>query len=89
MIQSINNKKIKEYAKLIQKKERDKTNLFLVEGEHMVKEAFTSDYASEFFDTAKIVKLLDDHFNERCNNARKIYTIYVFLVWYKRFFIAC
>ena len=55
----------------------------------MVKEAFTSDYASEFFDTAKIVKLLDDHFNERCNNARKIYTIYVFLVWYKRFFIAC
>lgn len=55
----------------------------------MVKEAFTSDYASEFFDTAKIVKLLDDHFNERCNNARKIYTIYVFLVWYKRFFIDC
>ena len=55
----------------------------------MVKEAFTSDYASEFFDTAKIVKLLDDHFNERCNNARKIYTIYVFLVWYQRFFIAC
>ena len=29
MIQSVNNKKIKEYAKLIQKKERDKTNLFL------------------------------------------------------------
>ena len=42
MIQSINNKKIKEYAKLIQKKERDKTNLFLVEGEHMVKEAFNA-----------------------------------------------
>lgn len=54
----------------------------------MVKEAFTSDYASEFFDTEKIVKLLDDHFHDRCNNARKIYTIYVFLVWYKRFFIA-
>ena len=42
MIQSINNKKIKEYAKLIQKKERDKTNLFLVEGEHMVKEAYNA-----------------------------------------------
>lgn len=54
----------------------------------MVKEAFTSDYASEFFDTEKIVQLLDDHFHDRCNNARKIYTIYVFLVWYKRFFIA-
>ena len=54
----------------------------------MVKETFTSDYAGEFFDTEKIVKLLDDHFHDRCNNARKIYTIYVFLVWYKRFFIA-
>lgn len=42
MIQSINNKKIKEYAKLIQKKERDKTNLFLVEGDHMVKEAYNA-----------------------------------------------
>ena len=42
MIQSVNNKKIKEYAKLIQKKERDKANLFLVEGEHMVKEAFNA-----------------------------------------------
>ena len=49
MIQSINNKKIKEYAKLIQKKERDKTNLFLVEGEHMVKEAFNAKALQELF----------------------------------------
>ena len=42
MIQSVNNKKIKEYAKLIQKKERDKTGLFLVEGEHMVKREFNT-----------------------------------------------
>ena len=49
MIQSINNKKIKEYAKLIQKKERDKTNLFLVEGEHMVKEAFNANALQELF----------------------------------------
>lgn len=49
MIQSVNNKKIKEYAKLIQKKERDKTNLFLVEGEHMVKEAFNAKALQELF----------------------------------------
>ena len=49
MIQSINNKKIKEYAKLIQKKERDKTNLFLVEGEHMVKEAYNANALQELF----------------------------------------
>ena len=42
MIQSVNNKKIKEYAKLIQKTERDKTNLFTVEGDHMFKEAFNA-----------------------------------------------
>lgn len=49
MIQSVNNKKIKEYAKLIQKKERDKTGLFLVEGEHMVKEAFNANTLQELF----------------------------------------
>ena len=49
MIQSINNKKIKEYAKLIQKKEGDKTNLFLVEGEHMVKEAYNANALQELF----------------------------------------
>ncbi|RDY24561.1 asparagine synthase (glutamine-hydrolyzing) [Romboutsia maritimum] len=54
---------------------------------NIVKESFTSDYAKEFFDTTKIVDLLDDHYNGKTNNARKIYTIYVFLVWYKRFFI--
>lgn len=54
---------------------------------NLVKEAFTSEYAKEFFDTNKIVALLDDHYHGKTNNARKIYTIYTFLVWYKRFFI--
>ena len=49
MIESVNNKKIKEYAKLHQKKERDKTNLFLVEGNHMVKEAFQAQALVELF----------------------------------------
>lgn len=37
---SIENNKIKEIKKLNQKKYRDKTNLFLVEGEHLVLEAY-------------------------------------------------
>ena len=37
---SINNKKIKEIKKLNEKKYRDKLNLFLVEGEHLVLEAY-------------------------------------------------
>lgn len=39
MIESVNNEKIKYYAKLNQKKFRDEENLFIVEGEHLVKEA--------------------------------------------------
>lgn len=39
---SINNEKIKNFRKLTQKKYRDETNLFLVEGEHLIMEAFRS-----------------------------------------------
>lgn len=39
MIESVNNERIKNYAKLNNKKYRDETNLFIVEGGHLVKEA--------------------------------------------------
>ncbi|MDE5630647.1 MAG: RNA methyltransferase [Bacilli bacterium] len=39
MIESVNNEKIKYYAKLNKKKYRDETGLFIVEGEHLVEEA--------------------------------------------------
>ncbi|WAW14017.1 asparagine synthase (glutamine-hydrolyzing) [Peptostreptococcus equinus] len=54
---------------------------------NFVKEYFQADYVDQFFDKEKINKLLDDHYNGVTNNARKIYTILVFLVWYKRYFI--
>ncbi len=53
----------------------------------MVKEMFTSDFAAEFFDTAKINRMLDEHHNGTAKNGKKIYVIYSFLIWYKRFFI--
>lgn len=53
---------------------------------NLVKEVFERDYASEFFDTKKINKLLDEHHKGSWNNARKIYTIYTFLVWYGIYF---
>ncbi len=40
MIESINNDGIKEIRKLKDKKYRDESNLFLVEGDHLVKEAY-------------------------------------------------
>ena len=51
-----------------------------------VKEAFESSAAKEFFDTERIVALLDDHKAGKADNSRKIWTIYVFLVWYKVYF---
>ncbi len=52
-----------------------------------VKAYFTAPWAEEFFDTAKLMRLLDDHFAGRALNQRKIYTALTFLIWYKRFFI--
>ena len=52
-----------------------------------VKEYFQADFAEEFFDRDKLMKLLDDHFEGRALNQRKIYTALTFLIWYKRFFI--
>ncbi len=49
MIESVNNKKIKEYAKLHLKKERDKQGLFIVEGEHMVQEAIKANALQELY----------------------------------------
>ena len=38
-IESIKNPKVKQWKKLLTKKERDKTGTFLVEGFHLVEEA--------------------------------------------------
>lgn len=46
---SIENKKIKELKKLNKKKYRDINNLFLIEGEHLVLEAYKNGYLKELF----------------------------------------
>ena len=52
-----------------------------------VKEYFTAPWAEEFFDTSKLMRMLDDHFEGRALNQRKIYTALTFLIWYKRYFV--
>lgn len=49
MITSINNEKIKEYAKLNDKKYRDLSNLFIAPGEHLVEEAINANLVKEIF----------------------------------------
>lgn len=51
---------------------------------NLVKNTFLE--GSEFFNTKYLIKLLDDHKNEKRDNSRKIWTIYTFLVWYKQYF---
>ena len=53
-----------------------------------VKAEFTSENAEKFFDTARLLKLLDVHKAGKADNSRKIWTVYTFLVWYKQFFAA-
>lgn len=51
-----------------------------------VKEAFTSESAEKYFNTEKLVALLDLHRSGKEDVSRKIWTVYTFLVWYEQFF---
>jgi asparagine synthase (glutamine-hydrolysing) len=53
----------------------------------IVRSYFAAPWAAEFFKQEKILKLLDDHFEGTANNARKIWVVFTFLTWYKRFFV--
>lgn len=64
MIESINNEKIKEYTKLNQKKYRDLNNMFIIEGEHLVSEAFKNDIVIDAFS-------LDDKYTQVSLNVMK------------------
>lgn len=54
---------------------------------NVVRSTFLEDYVNEFFNQKYILKLLDDHYNNKKNNGRKVWTIYCFLLWYKVYFI--
>ncbi|MDR2168059.1 MAG: asparagine synthase (glutamine-hydrolyzing) [Clostridiales bacterium] len=51
-----------------------------------VKAAFESEDAAEFFHVDKLVALLDAHRLGKIDNSRKIWTVYMFLLWYKEYF---
>ncbi|MGG0657294.1 asparagine synthase (glutamine-hydrolyzing) [Rummeliibacillus pycnus] len=53
---------------------------------NQIKEAFESPEAAQFFDQQAIVKLLSEHYEGKAKNQRKVWTIYMFLVWYKKYF---
>ena len=54
---------------------------------NIVKKMFEEDFTKEFFDQQKLLKMLEKHYKGQKNYCRKIWNVYVFLVWYKKFFI--
>ena len=51
-----------------------------------VKTQFESDNAKKYFNTKKLVDLLDRHRSGKEDVSRKIWTVYTFLVWYREYF---
>jgi len=51
-----------------------------------VKKYFTSPAAEKYFNVDLILKLLEKHKKGRCDNSRKIWVIFMFLVWHEQFF---
>jgi len=71
---SIDNQKIKDIKKLSTKKYRDKTNLFLIEGEHLVLEAYKTGYLKELILKQDKLFSLNVETNYVTNNVLKYIT---------------
>ena len=53
---------------------------------NIIKAEFTSKNAETFFHTEKLVALLDEHKAGNYDYSRKIWTVFMFLTWYKVYF---
>lgn len=52
----------------------------------IVKSAFQSEIAEKFFHTEELIRYLDDHFNGLRDYSRRIWTVFIFIVWYDIYF---
>lgn len=52
----------------------------------MIKEEFLNPDTAEFFDVDLLLHYLESHYKGEKNYQRYIWTVYVFLIWYKQFF---
>ena len=43
--------------------------------------------AEQFFDTAALLRLLDDHKAGKAKNMTKIWSFYSFILWYELYFV--
>lgn len=52
----------------------------------MVRSAFLSETAERYFHTDQLLRLLKRHRAEQEDNSRKIWTVYMFLLWHEKYF---
>lgn len=57
-------------------------------GYRRVKETLLGESAEQFFDTAYLSRLLEEHRQGKADNSRKLWTVYTFLTWYQVFFLS-
>ena len=53
---------------------------------HIVKNRFESNASKQFFHTEQLIQLLNDHKDGKADNSRKIWTVFMFLIWYAVYF---
>jgi asparagine synthase (glutamine-hydrolysing) len=53
---------------------------------NIVRSTFESESAVQFFNTEPLIRLLDDHRSGKADNSRKIWTVFIFLIWYRVYF---
>jgi len=51
-----------------------------------VKGYFTSEVAGKYFSIDKLTQLLDAHYHKRKDNSRRIWTVFMFLLWHEAYF---
>lgn len=54
---------------------------------NIVRKELTSDTAAIFFHTDTLAKMLDQHLTGKRDNWRQIWCVFMFLVWYKEYFV--
>lgn len=53
---------------------------------NIVRKEFESKASEKFFNKEPLIKLLDDHRSGKADNSRRIWTVFIFLIWYKVYF---
>ena len=51
-----------------------------------IQKAFISETAVKYFNTKVLLEILEEHVNGKKDNSRKIWTVYMFLVWHHVYF---